>query len=167
MGVKSVGVKRARPLGNRHTFFRQNSRIGVTMERPRNTLDSLPEPSADNLPVKPESLSPVASEFWDLVTRTMRERLRPSDGPALEILANTHALWVELDNQWWTAIPIDRLRITSQLSAVASNFIRLAKEFHLTPASRAKMKPLPSEGPPRVRTRPLTKLDLAGPPDAH
>jgi len=92
-----------------------------------------------SLPRKPQGLDGDASEFWDLVVSALpSEAMSVLDTALLYQLARWHSVWLWND-EVLRMDPSDRDAMKAALSASQQCF-RIASQFGLTPADRAKIK---------------------------
>ena len=118
-------------------------------------------------PIKPRDLAGDAGSIWKRLVAYLAPVLRESDGP---MLAELCWWWAELRRAQAVIAETKPgasayLKKLSAVSACSEKVNRLASQFGLTPTDRAKLRfEAAVHTPPKVASRPRTKLDQAGGP---
>lgn len=134
-------------------------------------LPTVPDP-VEGPPPKPDDLEEEAAAKWDQVVPALAHLLRPRDGGLLVELCR----WMVRADTLEAALQVRKVgalgytKLLNAASTATTMLLALSAKFGLTPADRAKIKiVVPTAGPttpPKVATRPRTKLDAAPPPSA-
>lgn len=125
--------------------------------RPHRDAGGLQPEPLDRLPRAPRTLSPRARRYWRELGRRLVEArvLTELDLPAFEVLCDLLGHVDAIRGQLLQLSPRERytgprgapgpllMRLLRQTWAEA---LRLAAEFGITPSSRERVRPLPSEG---------------------